>query len=806
MSVRWLAAALVSNDIAPHPNFGADEVDAADALALVCDYRRFEFQRYVHGVHGEPHKRSEWTDAEISLVEGIARIAWGDAEPSDLKSLLDVAGGGEVSEDAGTVARLLVSVARDREDQLSDALEALVIPDAGIATAESRLCAAVVHLRRSALLSGLGQYNDAMDAIEAAEASLKGLKSGEFRVFRVSDGVSWTSRRTINKMLIEARAVARSRRVNLDPGRLDRGWPSRLSRVIRSETPHLLLLNRRREADALAKLLDDNFDEVVDRAQVISSSLSPQTLDRLLAALLHAELCGEAGSADRLKALIGKLRITFDRDDPTSVRGALRNLRQAGDRNALRKVLHSVRTVGPLQELEAEVYHVARLSPELVVWRDTNLPTLEFGARLLDPKTAAAALEKVLMFTDVNFGAKRPGRIEADFHRVEPAWDTAAALAEPAGASSNVAERVLERMRHARNEFESRSLARTVEHLDWTLVSPHSRLQWRSWLEEIENRRPDDETAEVILFSLAAAGDDVTTITRTDFASKPTISTAARLFYTHESVGKPITDDQLAAIVEICASALRDIQGRAEEGNFGFGGLDPAALLASVMLERPLEAGWASLSSFLLDPVVAGSDKGAAFEILARADGPYPPLLVEHLQRDWDRVLEPAAVFPWDEVIRPYPPAFRFGLKHLSGREDAFITLSKWAGGGIANARIEAARTLFTVTSLFQFEWATLLALMISHDADARVRGLAGGALCRGGLGTGAGLTRARELLRQDGIFVPLLTLRGIEAEAPPELVSDVEALSHDHPDLSVRREAALVLSRAVDTEGREDA
>jgi HEAT repeat protein len=262
--------------------------------------------------------------------------------------------------------------------------------------------------------------------------------------------------------------------------------------------------------------------------------------------------------------------------------------------------------------------------------------------------------------------------------------------------------------------------------------------------------------------------------------------------------------DELLASVKACEERLEAIRSSAASESYGFGGISPADVAALLATQLGQSQLWPPLLAFLLDPMVGRHDKAPALDRLVTLRADIPQHLLLGVGDDPLGALAGRNADPFEQRDLPVAPeALRFCASYgLIEYGDVVAAIAQLSSSSQHAARVEAARSIpHALTGSPEPLWAAVTLLQLSHDRDPVVRSEAGRALGATwsryvGL-VDSVVGRVLELLTDDGILVPLLTIRGLEDadEAPPTNVAMVSReLAAEHRARPVREAAFSLL------------
>ncbi|MEU1266588.1 hypothetical protein ABZ473_31895 [Streptomyces cellulosae] len=657
----------------------------------------------------------------------------------------------------------------------------------------SQFLRAVLLQQRSLRLRDSGQ-EFAQDSIVAAQI-LDRLSPEEFPTFPLSPGVLATSRDTMQHVITAVQRAAWSlvpREFSMADDSVPGHIPSRMERVRMPSTIQLLEVDRLR-AHEYSQFLNASFKRAFrSRARTIGASVPS-----LFHAALSLELLGD-GSVYHARKEVALMRLVQGVSEPGLADWAdsLRLLRHAGASSELDLVLNRIRSAGPLSALSKDARQILLHRGESVSFRQVELKVLQAAAELLTSAEASPALDAVIRVIDHGGPVPFPGTWQRSIIGLESAWHAAAALANVTGKQGVVAKLLLDAARQSEPEddLRDRSIARSMEILDWDGVSSDIKDQWVGLLEDETVLLP--HTREVVQL---LAGVTPTSVEIADLNALAQRLNAAMN-------GTAMSRDLIAAGVEMTRQELSRIRAQAKSGMWTMGGVNVADIAASLISDMGVQELWVELSGFLLDSSVQRADRSRAFDRLAAnaSTARIPEAFAEEFKRSADVVLQvpDREIFSGDDLV-PYPAALRFYACHgLMDEPQAFSHIAKLAGSDEAAAREEAAKTVAAVADVRADTWLVAFAVQLSHDGDVRAKANAGRAL--------AVLAARRpdfdkfvsgrllELLNEDGLLVPLFVLRElatVHGDISTPVREEIRHLKEAHPSRLVRETAKRVIA-----------
>ena len=805
MKLEWIAAALNPWDVSPHPNFMSSEVVTPPGLVgLLAQMRWPDFERLTKGdarsesasIGQVPHEVRQ--TGEMAVVRAVYDSLVVETAESGADRLRELSAEPDLDAACRATAAIFASVSLCERDRHRDAIELLerILDSLRGSDDEDTAFVRAVILQQLAFR----QYEFGVDSLEAATMVLELLsdvRPSHLSKFRLTRGVRWRSNHTVRLIIDELLAVADTHIVNLEGSLESDTWV----RLVRSPSPELELRVRRWAEDGLSKYLDEVFREQTRSTSTTLFATDP--VERgVYSTLLHYELVGASPQARTRRAQLGRLRITRSaaQPDPTwSVEDGLRLLRHGSDFQALDLALRSTRAGGPLQALKANALQILANRMEPGRLGRPELSVLAAGAHLLMRPEASSALDHILSVR----GQRSDSKWESPSVLQEAIWETALELAGPAERLDEVAKGLLDEARRTepRNELLVRSITRVAMKIEWEGTEESTRDEWASWLMS----KPSPVTTALVDAVGAQVGvGDVPPDIETP------IERAAAYLNRFFRTGEQPSEVELSHMAEAVESRLASIRIDAESGRHSFGAISAGDVAAGLALHFDQTSLWDPLVDFLLDFHVFRDEKDPPFSRLANAEEPIPNAVLQRLASETEQLLNSTSLGPFIDDVVPFPAALRFFAAHGLLPEEQFLgEVTRLSGSRGPTGRTEAARTVsFGARLGIQRDWVAALAIHLSHDPDPVVRGEAargfGWLAQRQGRSLGAVIeSRILELLEEDGLVVPLLTLSGLQESGHAESISPViknriSEIASEHPARGVRLRADALLRQIL--------
>jgi hypothetical protein len=782
MNLAWLAAVLEPRDIVASPRFPDDDYDSDDPvrLAAVILGRQWRPDRY-EDLTGEGSVDS------VTLVERCLQtdtIAVGVAE---LASRLTGPRPHDLAE-AAALALVACSAAAELDDYGTcfQVLDVQLRWTSEVQTPDDALVRAALLQQKAVRLRDSGRPH-LKESTEAATI-LSRLDIHRCSVFRTSPGVSWSSSTTVERIrenLIDA--IASLVPVDVLERASIPGLPT-LRDKARADTPDIIVRTALDRAENYANYVGQVFARsFAGRGRTVGGPSRPD----LFYVVLALELIGH-GAVYSAREELALLRLVQADGDSRELADALRLLRHSAAKKELDRALRHFQAAGPLSVLSHDARQIlrTRMAPELL--RTVELQVLLVAAELLAPAEARVALDAIRTGLAADGPPNLPGAWELPILRKEVAWAAAAALGNVCDAAGEVAELLLdEAAKQQEDQLLDSALRRALAGIEWPNVPNETR---DAWIRFLRARAAD----------LPSASELMTTRIGTPLpipGSVPPLEALARQLNTAIS-GGAIDPSLTRDGVPLVRDRLTQIRSSAASGSYAFGGVSAADIAAGLVIVANVEELWSELTEFLLDPRVQRDDRTPAFERLARADIVLPQEVVVRFHAQAEQLLATSSPEMFESPLTPYPSALRFMAAHgILDDVKIYEAIAMLMGATDPTGPREAAATVAVVAAKSPHSQLLVLALALAYDGDVDVRALAGRALAvlaplDDPLAVVA-LRRLTELLAEDGLLAPLLTLRAlidIRGTIPTGMRRQIEELYAQHPSRSVRIEAGRLL------------
>jgi hypothetical protein len=554
-----------------------------------------------------------------------------------------------------------------------------------------------------------------------------------------------------------------------------------------------------RRADALEALLPQEFDARLQDPgeQTLSFRREDPVQTPLIAGLLRAEILGDWSLLISSRTLLGRYQlgaaVGAEEREPTP---ALHLLRRANDTKGLQRTLRWYRSEGPLVPVRDYGAAIANM-PWLPSTVASDLVSLREAADVMAPEAADRGLERLLADLEQLYRGVQGARLEDAANRA------VAELLDVASPRLHVeaATRYRAVLGHSDDDLVLQSAVHVIEAIHWDTLPADELLWWRAYCTaHLTGATSHRFTAASLLRSLPATP-DLRAAARRAFDEQPDVLTAANLLVLGSASHRVAT-----RISRLARADLERIRTDAHEGRHGFGAyVEPASMLAQVLIDYPATPGWRDLLAFTLDPEVAPSKRvGPLRRILS-----HPQSIPEWVHRAIARWASRPVNFVTlpmeaDDAFRAVVLRVR-ARYHLRSEDELLTELLKLTTAPSRAVRFLASRELPELAADLGSEAVLTLAMALSRDPASEVRGAASASLPRLAvahptLGRIA-WERVAEALRDPGARVPSWAISGLSvtnrASWPDEISAIVANLRDSHLSRTVRRLAADLLNPA---------
>ncbi|AMM08950.1 hypothetical protein ACFY8E_18310 [Streptomyces albidoflavus] len=792
MNLAWIIALLRPLDIASHPNFRDADYDARPEVQL------------AGLVSGDPH-RSRYSggtgDETLDLaLRNAELILTGEGVRVGLNGLLR-----EVTYLGTDLARtsafgLLACYAAGRLDDFSSADRVLnvllerAVPD----RPESALVRAALLQQQSLRFRDSGRKHSAQ-SVESLQL-LDEYELRDFVEFPLSPGVNVSHIESIRHVVTALRHAV----WNLSPRpfreregeQLPGGFPASLEMVRIPKSNQFLKIDRLR-ATEYAKFVEDSFKRVFrSQARTIGGRGAPD----LSYALLNAEMIGDI-SVYRLRKESALMKLlTAGSGEPSKAdvfADAVQLLRDSGAKSELDLTVERIRASGPLEALRNDCVQIIRHRTEPRMLRASDLRVLRGGAELLSREEASSALQAVRRLIAWGGVQVPPGHSQLEIVRLEPAWLTAAHLANVAAEDDIVSNDLLNAGRACRpgDELYDKAIGRALRRLNWENVTAEKISQWRDFFTSGVANLP--ATRSVFETLVPSAPSPRVSVEIPQSLQDVAIRVNAAID------GESLNEAEVEASVRIVREALERIRSAASHNSWSLWQHDAADIGAGLVLFTEAQGLWNELATFLVDPNVQRSDKRGALDRLAFAEIDIPLGAREVFHDNSRALLESPLERVEHESGSPFSSALRFLAAHrFISEPEVFSLIAQLAGCEEPELREQAALTVAVLSTSVVAPWVLAQAMQLSHDREALVRAHAARALSMFASSSSdfreSAVRRLTEMMNEEGTLVPILVMRQLREKsnggAPALAASTIGALAEHHASLMVRREAQVLL------------
>ncbi|TDL05751.1 hypothetical protein EUA04_19650 [Mycolicibacterium obuense] len=796
MNLAWLAAVLRPEDIAPHMNFADADYDRQTVPMLAGTvsgdyYRNFSVRENI----GNPDKTDNKELAAVTAVMRCFDSSTIQMGARELRRYIEKA-----NDIASICALTLIASATFSELEDFEACDSLLANALSLLALKSdseRLLQACLLQQEALRRRDSGRsYVEICELVNDITSSL--LVKSTFPSFPLSPAVSWKSSETLRTITKTVQLASWTLAPSDWIGPKSRRMPTP-TEIIRSSRSEQSLLISQKKSTEYGRYVERKFDSLFrDRSITFGTDTDPD----LFYANLSYELYG-SGYVFGSRKEAALLRLTRSAEghifDPAVLSDALRMLRYANADKTLEKAVEQLRIGGPLEALSRDARQTlaARLRPAQI--RTADLHVVRAASELLSHPEAERAFTAVLDLLEAGSPSNVPTRMTAYSSRLETTLRTAAALASAAGKEDVLSEKIRQMLSTATNDDETLDhvFARCIRNLGWSNLSTLEVREWTRWLPSDTTSWPGVATTIRSLAGIKAGGPE---------PAKVDLESLAGLLG-DALQGRPVSESLLLQGVSVVVAALQDLRNAARMGRFGYGGYEPADF-AAILIRQGRHELWPALIEFFQDPSVPRSFKTPGYDRLLGAQ--------LELSDDYRQILRSAAFqlvnAPDPGLINkenyaPYPAALRFlDSVDIFAEGELLSLLNRLCGIADPEARVEAARSIALMTRKWPTTWILSLAIQLSYDSNSQSKAYAASAIADVARSQrslqNAAESRLIELLRSDGVLIPLLAIRGIAREGgtawSADLRSALDALSQSHPSYRVRAEAEAAARNSV--------
>jgi hypothetical protein len=478
----------------------------------------------------------------------------------------------------------------------------------------------------------------------------------------------------------------------------------------------------------------------------------------------------------------------------------LRLFRLAGADAELRQLVDVLTFAGPASPLLAEGLGIGTHRTSERSLRTGEMIVLAAAAEVMPPAQAFEALTRVFAVIRRGGPTTAPMHWQADFSKDEEAWAAAAALAGAAGTAGILAEELLAYATPERLADISYDtvIARIVHTFDWQDIGDDLRARWQSLLSVQVREHPQSPTAAALQKALKLAPGE-----RWE-GEQASLNNLAESINHYLRTSQSIPDSVYSAAKRTVLSSLATTAREASGGTFVRRVIRSAEVAAVLLTQSEDSDIWAGLLEFLINPLVARSEKSRALDILARERPNLDPPLKAHYAIPLTELITQPDPWAFDDL--PSAPVFvaalNFAFAYGMLSDEIFADqLGALASSPDVQTRRDAGRSLSLLSMNSVGDWMLPKVYALSSDPDPTVRvavAHALGEICRRPDVVGSmAIERLTELLQSGGIFVPLHTLNQLTTAVltAPQIDRVVRALRNDSQSWRVRRRAAQLLN-----------
>lgn len=751
VGIAWVAAILAPWAVSPHPNFSEKDVSAESEFAMITERRERETARDKYSMDD---LRPGWAGELLSASRG-SLVASTQAESAEL--LWDLAFRDPLPLGARVAAACYASLAFVEIERTNDAvnkLEQLIRhveadrnPE-GVASSE-RLAIAALQQQCVARMVDASRFGRARGMAHTVGRWLPKVTEKWTEEFRVSKGLSWKSGRVQRDMAESLHADWLSATAYLEQFE-GRTWV----KVVRGRSGWIDARQQIRRAEGDAAVVRDEFESRFESTSGKRVFMRESAAAKSYEALLAVELAGDVGRIASAREELGKIHLLYADGDVHLTRESLRLLRQARAAGPLQTALRWVRYQGPSDALAFEARKILGRVAVDGVATEHDLLTLDYAADFLSLEELNAGLDACLTYVATERVSNRP-----DWSVQDKAWKTIGRLLPGSNRDNEFVLRALEFVRDSTSlETLESTLVRLVDAADWSAVDQEIRDSWGVWADAPPAGKED-------LAELRASIRD--SVSRAPLA--PTYSGLRLAAALADREDRTSDFREEASAISAIFAALDSETVSALKGSYSFGGLSPLNVAVAFALRYSNAEVWAAVVTHLGDERLDGTVKELALDRVARNAKRIPANVVELLRPSWPLLIRAKRRdnFFSSNSFAVFPEALRagaaLGFVDLAFGIEGVMSLASEGDAG----KVEAAQSIPYVSGLGDPTWAHVLLLQYSYDDNPMVRAEAAYAMTqiRPTPVLGASVrTRLTELLRSDGVRVPLRIIHGLQA------------------------------------------
>lgn len=795
MNLAWLAAVLSPQEIAPHPNLGSDaglrpEVD----LARIVTGKTPSWDSVERHIGFEKPGPDETIDEG---VRGIYSALYKGLESAPSVSLLnELQQNPQENEDAArrTALTLVICFVAGGNDRyaLCDSLIQNALNALDEADEDALLCRAALLQQRA--LRKLDAGEDAEDDSLAAASILERADVTKITPFPLN-GATLLSPQDVADRIRMALTRATWSVVELDlADSQGRGViPPRRQQLLSRRTDRYSQI-KDHELYEYQRLVEEAFADTFRQQSQTRVGYDPPDL---FFEMLAEELLGYSNpSGIRKQLAMMRLTRAYPSFSGTNVSDCLRLLRHAGSEDELRMVLGCLVENGPLEAIVEDARRILAWRNRYRAIRVVELVVLEAAADLMTTAEASETLDLIFSVLESGVPQNLPRRWQIDSKRFTTTCDAAVAVGGASGSIGRVAEYLLNSasVEKLSDELWDRAYARALRKIDWDGVPRAIQDGWAEFVSDGALR--DSRTRHAYMQTILSSQPP-------EVPSEASLSAWVDALNWYLRRGDELPVALREAVAKLAVESVDRIRTEAGTGAYAHRGVDPAEVLAVLLIQHSDGALWRPLLDFFCDVRVAHSAKERALDVLSSKRVRMDELIHKTYQSGIQRLIgatDPLALLtPSRSEI--FAACARFAAVYdFIDKGSQLNYVCTLASSRNRDDRRQAARTVRALADKPGPIWVSTLALQLSYDEDADVRVDAGRCLSRL-LKTESATTamiseRLLQLLDSGGVSVPLAVLMDLrrDSDSPDSLRQKALTLRVGHISRRVRDAAARAM------------
>ncbi|WP_131732328.1 hypothetical protein [Actinomadura formosensis] len=799
MNIKLVASLLYPTEVAPHPNWSAQEIDSYGAIALLSLHHFSEYNQFARrDLVPDLTEDAQTPAGDWALVQAFGRSLFVETQMLGVRQLVDLS----QAHESTLVKAIAAIMAACAYSDMNDFKAALSVLQDFVNPAQQEtvppLGRTLLSLQLGCRNADLGDYATALDHYDAAHAQAMSIDVENQEVFSLAEG---SKRSSIDVIRSIVDGLIESAYLNKSNMRFYLGDADIWKETVRRPIVSYWLEHRSAAYAALSRWQGQVFDDQIDaptrlgKRRVFGGGVSQyRTLD---SHALTAELAGDWVRAREARLLLGRDRFlqSPSAESPQwNRRDGLALLLRSGDTKNLTKAARLLQCEGPLAVLIDTA--MSMLPNEQDKLGRGHFAIFRAAASLLPSEAVDHIIASLL-----GRGIDRTVRDAAGLYRFDDeAWSAISALTSYASDKTIIQEAIWDAATQTDDPLVLRRLADIAPKLDWSTVVGSYRDNWIQWAADHLVGDGAGLSASVAE-CLAKIGDFrlVDQIAEAIRAGEQSLLLAACLVDASRasSYSIPITTRN-----KIRTLLLENIQKKRDDsarGSFSVGGIDVTYLATVFAFMYPDTAIWEAITACLTDSLIPDSDKANSLNWITVNISKVPDETMANLRANAHRLTNESRLsdfLDWNKSAA----ALRFLCQAKEIDPGAvFSAIEEMRSAADNQSRIECARSLIYAANILPPVFPASVALELTRDSSVRVRAASARSLAELAFSVESQMRevifrKIEEMLSSDGIDVPLASLRGIQDLATPQKEALVTELGvvfetlRGHPDVRIRQ------------------